>query len=396
MLRRPPEHAPEVEKAVSALPRVYKKIVSNHTPTINKLNRLVRLSGERGLTEPEHHEVSVLLAHLGQGVFHDYMREADKYDSPSLMRGVTLKSRRRTFERDFGHIPGRLEQAEVLKQCVGNSLAQGTILGAAGAAVGAFDMPEHSVATVEIGGRKRVLEYKFLKERGYAPTVEEYIRELAAARDDPAHSMHYLANRVLPAGKPTAERISGRMRHISGERAALSYAHSNWASELILMGKHSKAARQAEMATGLDPGNYHAYVALGSALSQMGKRKAAYTAYSKAVDLMPEVSSSHTEWGFALSRGGDLSEAESHFREAIRLNPKDRRAHMGLGKLLKGRWPQDAEKQEEARELLTKAANLLADKARMERMREEYAKELRSKLGIKEPKAQKKPIRRRD
>ena len=124
---------------------------------------------------------------------------------------------------------------------------------------------------------------------------------------------------------PRPDLAADRIKSIAQYNLAESYRQS---------GRGEDALRQAGKSLRLDPGDFVASLAKGSALADMGKFSESIEPLLKAAEAMPESYEARIQLGVSFSATKNTEEALRCFEEAIRLDRDDPRGHHERGNML--------------------------------------------------------------
>ena len=217
--------------AFEAIP-VEKKVPLGYKRVLDKverpLSRLSELSNQTTLTDEEKREAGRLLHTIGAAALRAVERDVKRNFPGISLNRATFEGDVKKFEEHFGHPPSvDDETGKVDVDCSTNAILQTLLFSRLGAdKTGVFNMNEHIVPTVKIGGQTVVLERK-LFDRPTPPNVRDYLKEMIKARDDESHPMHSIAVDAVEKKKFDISDLAGRISYYGGHESSLGVAHFN-------------------------------------------------------------------------------------------------------------------------------------------------------------------------
>ena len=150
--------------------------------------------------------------------------------------------------------------------------------------------------------------------------------------------------------------------------------HLNLAMLMAGEGRFADAAKQAEAAVRLAPGDANALTTLGMIRTRLGQTSEAVSIFRKLVALHPNSAEAHINLGIALADGSDLPLALDEFTKAVRLAPQTAAPHLNRGRVLEDlrRYAEAKTELETANKLEPNSANVLYRLALAERRLAHY------------------------
>lgn len=169
---------------------------------------------------------------------------------------------------------------------------------------------------------------QYNKTRSFAKAREELIAAITLAPE--VHKYHqalvinFIQMRQGPSGlKFYRDFVSKHPKSPAGHY---------WLGRMHLdRGSLKDAAEEFAAATKLDPGDDHAFIALGHAYWRMGNEDEALKAYLEANRLAPAVASVHGGLGNVYFKRGDFKKAQSEYERAVELETMMPEARFNLG-----------------------------------------------------------------